>query len=181
MPRSVVASLFLLVGLPAAGKTTTARRLAQEHGALRLTPDEWMLPLFGDADAAGTRDVLEGRLITVALQVLRLGTDVVLDLGCWARDERSALRRLAERAGASFVLVHLPVDRATQLERIASRWEQAPAETFRVSTAELDQWREQFEAPDADEVAGVHEALPPAGWDDWTGWARHRWPSLDVG
>ncbi|SCE02364.1 hypothetical protein GA0115246_109559, partial [Streptomyces sp. SolWspMP-sol7th] len=52
--------LFLLVGLPGAGKTTRARRLAEEHGALRLTPDEWMLPLFGASDPDGKRDVLEG-------------------------------------------------------------------------------------------------------------------------
>jgi hypothetical protein len=38
---------------------------------------------------------LEGRLISVALQALRLGTSVVLDYGLWGRDERSALRWLA--------------------------------------------------------------------------------------
>lgn len=40
-----VTTLFLTVGLPGAGKTTRARQLAKEHSALRLTPDEWMIPL----------------------------------------------------------------------------------------------------------------------------------------
>ena len=68
-----VATLFLIVGLPGAGKTTRAKELAAEHRALRLTPDEWMIPLFGDSMANGKRFVLEGQLISVALQVLRLG------------------------------------------------------------------------------------------------------------
>jgi len=81
-----------MVGLPAAGKTTRAKELAATHQALRLTPDHWMIPLFGDPMADGKRWVLEGRLISVALQALRLGTSVVLDYGLWGRDERSALR-----------------------------------------------------------------------------------------
>ena len=32
-------TLFLMVGLPAAGKTTQAKELAATHRALRLTPD----------------------------------------------------------------------------------------------------------------------------------------------
>jgi hypothetical protein len=43
-----------------------------------------MIPLFGDSMADGRRFVLEGRLISVALQALRLGTSVVLDYGLWA-------------------------------------------------------------------------------------------------
>ena len=84
-----------MVGLPGAGKTTRAKELAATHQALRLTPDHWMIPLFGDPMADGKRFVLEGRLISVALQALRLGTSVVLDYGLWGRDERSALRWLA--------------------------------------------------------------------------------------
>jgi hypothetical protein len=57
--------------------------------------------------------VLEGRLIWLAPEALRLGTSVILDFGFWARDERSALRWLA---------LYLPVDRATSVpgSRIAS-------------------------------------------------------------
>ena len=42
-----VATLVLIVGLPGAGKTTQAKRLAAQRHAIRLTPDEWMIPLFG--------------------------------------------------------------------------------------------------------------------------------------
>ena len=75
------ATMLLMVGLPGAGKTTRAKELAAANRALRLTPDDWMIPLFGEPMADDKRFVLEGRLISVALQALRLGTSVVLDFG----------------------------------------------------------------------------------------------------
>ena len=106
-----------------------------------------MIPLFGDPMADGKRDVLEGRLISVALQALRLGTSVVLDFGLWGRDERSALRWLARSAGAACQVVYLPVDKDVQLARIAHRQETAPHQTFPMSEADIDAWREQFQVP----------------------------------
>src|SRR3954453_1745524 len=107
--RHGAVTLILMVGLPGAGKTTRAKELAAANRALRLTPDEWMISLFGESMADGKRFVLEGRLISVALQALRLGTSVVLDYGLWGRDERSALRWLARSVRASCQVVYLPV------------------------------------------------------------------------
>src|ERR1700760_4751439 len=171
------ATLFLIVGLPGAGKTTRARELDAALPALRLTPDEWMIPLFGDSMADGKRFVLEGRLISVALQALRLGASVVLDFGLWGRDERSALRWLARSAGAACQLVYLPVDKPVQLARIAHRQETTPQRTFPMSEAEVDAWREQFQAPDAAELNGGEIPGPPAGWPGWPEWAVDHWPS----
>jgi predicted kinase len=36
-----------MVGLPCSGKTTLAHKLEREQSALRLTPDEWQIDLFG--------------------------------------------------------------------------------------------------------------------------------------
>ena len=172
-----VATLILMVGLPAAGKTTRARELAAAHHALRLTPDHWMIPLFGDSMADGRRFVLEGRLISVALQALRLGTSVVLDYGLWARDERSALRWLAQADGAACQVVYLPVDKDVQLARIARRQETEPHQTFPMSEADVDRWREQFQVPNAAELDGGEIPTPPAGWPSWPEWAAMHWPS----
>lgn len=102
--------LYLVVGLPGAGKSTRARELEAEHQALRLTPDKWMIPLFGESSAGGKRDVLEGRLIWVASRVLAAGTSVILDFGLWAKDERRALHWLAASLDVACVTVYLPVD-----------------------------------------------------------------------
>lgn len=173
------ARLLLMVGLPGAGKTTRAKELAAAHRALRLTPDEWMISLFGEPEADGKRDLLEGRLIAVALQALRLGTNVVLDFGFWSRDERSALRWLATSAGASSQVIYLPVGKAVQRARIAHRQATAPHTTFPMTEADIDSWRRQFQAPDAAELSGGETVPgPPPGWPGWPEWARDRWPSL---
>ena len=139
-----------------------------------------MIPLFGESDAGGKRDVLEGRLITVALQALRLGTSVVLDFGCWSRDERSALHALAVGSGASFELIYLAIDAVTQRERIRGRWAADPGGTFAMSDAELEAWRGLFEVPAAAELRGDPPGAPPLPAASWGAWAEGRWPSLVV-
>jgi predicted kinase len=175
VPRTT--TILLMVGLPAAGKTTRASELAVTHQALRITPDHWMIPLFGDSMAGGKRWALEGRLISLALQALRLGTSVVLDFGLWGRDERSALRWLARSAGASCQVIYLPVDKDAQLARIAHRQATAPHLTFPMSEADVDQWRTEFQVPDAAELDGGEIPAPPAGWAGWPQWAADHWPS----
>lgn len=174
---SRTATLFLMVGLPGAGKTTRAVELASERGALRMTPDHWMVPLFGDSMADGKRWALEGRLVSLALQALRIGTSVVLDYGLWGRDERSALRWLARSAGAACQVVYVPVDRDVQLARIAYRQATAPHRTFPMSEADVDRWREQFQEPDAAELTDPTVPPPPAGWAGWREWAEAHWPT----
>ncbi len=176
--------LFLLVGLPAAGKTTRAREIERDHRALRLSADEWIISLFGqdwrEIIASGKRDILEGHLIGVALRALQAGASVVLDYGFWSRDERSALIWLARAVGARACVVYLPIDEATQLARIRTRWRQAPDTTFDMSVQDLAGWRAQFEAPTADELAGEVVPPPPPAYETWSAWASARWPSLPL-
>ncbi|WP_412539301.1 ATP-binding protein [Longispora sp. K20-0274] len=171
-------ALFLTVGLPGSGKTTLARELADRHRILRLTPDEWMAPLFGDSDADGRRDILEGRMIWVAHQVLTSGASVVLDFGCWAADERYAVRAIAENAGAAFELLYLQIGESERRARATLRWQRAPETTFAISEADHDRFLALFQPPSARELAGGPLPAPPAGFDSWPHWASGRWPTL---
>jgi predicted kinase len=147
-----VPTAYVLVGLPTAGKTTVARQLEAEHAALRLTPDEWMAPLFGGPEAGGRREVLEGLLLDLAQRALAIGTSVVLDFGFWARSERDAVRARAHRVGAQAEVVYVWADRETLRERMAARTADPPDHTFTLEDAELDRWWDLFEEPDAAEL-----------------------------
>src|SRR6476659_901751 len=108
------AVVYLIVGLPGAGKTTRAKQLEISAPALRLTPDEWQLMLFGDRNPPDKRDLVEGKLVLIGMRAAELGTNVVLDFGFWGRDERSALRWIANAVGARCEVVYLPIDHEEQ-------------------------------------------------------------------
>jgi predicted kinase len=169
--------MFVMVGLPAAGKTSRARELATAWSALRLTPDEWMIPLFGQEQPAGKRNVVEGRLIWLALSALRIGVNVVLDFGVWGKDERSALRALATSVGATCELVYLPVDEAEQWRRVQGRPSTNAPTTFEMSKTDLERWRDMFHPPDATELESADSDPAPDGFDSWEAWVAQWWPT----
>lgn len=173
-------TLYLTVGLPGTGKTTWARRTAAEQRILRLTPDEWMNPLFGASDVDGRRDVLEGRMIWTAHQVLCSGASVILDFGCWSPEERWAIRDTAQRARARFELVSFELTEAERRRRASRRFAEAPHTTFEMTDADHDRYLKQIQLPTADEFAGKPMPSPPAPHQNWPGWAAERWPSLPV-
>lgn len=169
-------TLFVMVGLPAAGKTTRAKEIEEARHALRLTPDEWMIPLFGEPEG-GKREILEGRFIWLATRALRSGTSVILDFGVWTKDERSALRFLANSVGASCELVYLEIDEPEQRHRHDERFTAEPETTFPMSDADLRSYRERFEAPDEAELHSPEIGPPPRGHATWTAWIGQRWPT----
>jgi predicted kinase len=170
-------TLFVMVGLPASGKTTRAKEIEEERRALRLTPDEWMIPLFNDNDANGKRNVLEGRFIWLALRALCHGSDVVLDFGVWAKVERTALRALAAEAGASCELVYLEIDEGEQRRRRDARASGESETTFFIPDADLDDYRRRFVPPDDVELSGDELDPPPTGYSTWSSWISEWWPT----
>lgn len=150
-----MATLHLMVGLPCAGKTTLARTLEQKYSALRLTPDEWQVRLFGQDAADPQHDarhsLIEALLWEVAERALVLGTNVILDFGFWAREEREDFRARARQLGASSEVHFLDVSRDELLRRLAQR-NARPGLSFHIPEEMMKPWFEIFEAPTCDEL-----------------------------
>lgn len=123
-------TLHLLIGPVGAGKTTYALRRAASSPGLVLDLDSWMVRLYG-ADPRPREDVMDwylerrdrcrGLLWDVALDVLRCGTDVFLELGLIAAVEREALYLRAHAEELRWTVYLLDAPRAVRRERVEQR------------------------------------------------------------
>lgn len=151
-----MALLHLMVGLPGSGKTTWARAIAAETGALRFTPDEWHIRLFGSdfphPDHDRRHDAVERIMWEMAEVLLERGLDVILDFGFWSRAERDDFRSRAARFGAGCQIHYAEIGEAELLARVAARNAAAPPAAFIIPEAMLRQWVAVFEPPTADEL-----------------------------
>lgn len=146
----------LICGLPCSGKTTLAKALELEHSALRLSPDEWIIRLYG-SDISGealdaARDPVETALWELAARVLVLGLDVILEYGFWSQSEREDFRKRAAQLGARSELYFTDTPEEELLRRLAKRNAQLPPGTFWIDEARLRSWLRLFEPPSAKEL-----------------------------
>ena len=151
-----MATLHLMVGLPCAGKTTLAQKLEHELPALRLTLDEWHIHLFGqdaeDPEHDARHSLIEAMLWKVASRALALGTNVILDFGFWAREEREAYRSRAKLLGASSQVHFLDVPEEELLRRLVRRNRQLSPLDFYIPEAMMKPWIAFFQKPTPDEL-----------------------------
>lgn len=150
-------TLHLMVGLPCAGKTTLAKSLEVELGALRLTPDEWHRFLYGqDAthpEHTERHSKIEALQWKVAANALERGLDVILDFGMWFKAERQDFRQRAAALGAETKVHFLDVPFEELLERLEVRNKQASDDVTVIPLSEMHRYLPYFEAPDAEEMA----------------------------
>ena len=152
-------TLYLMVGLPCSGKTTRAKELENEVRALRLTPDEWHVNLFGH-DTYGTYDpdhdrrhgVIESMLWQVAARALSLGVNVILDFGFWAKEEREDYRSRAKELEARSEIVFMDVDEEELLKRVRARNKNLTNTIHYIPEDMMKAWIEFFQKPDRNEL-----------------------------
>jgi len=157
-----MATIHLMVGLPGSGKTTQAIRLTETCRALRLTPDEWHYHLFGnDFYNDPEKDIphnerhtrIEALMWNTAQRVLRLGVDVILDFGCWAKEERDEMRMKAHAIGADFKIHYMNCPKETIWERLQARNKRVGSGApFHISRESFEAWYAAFEPPAEEEL-----------------------------
>ena len=120
-----MATLYLMVGLPCSGKTTRAKELENELIAIRLTPDEWHVNLFGHDVADPEHDkrhyLIEDMLWQITARAFSLGTNIILDFGFWAKEERDDYRTRAQKLGARSEIIFMDVEENELLRRVRQR------------------------------------------------------------
>ena len=165
-------TVYMLCGLSGAGKTTTARRLA-EAGCEKLSVDQIVHQRFGRQDEdfpSGDYPRLHAEVISELdvqlVHLLEQRRDVVLDYGkeFWTRAGRDRYKRCIEKHGGRWKLIYLQADRELLLERLRVRNRRRDADAFYVTEERLDEFVAVFEEPH-DETEIVERQLfpdPPA-------------------
>jgi predicted kinase len=157
--------LVLLCGLPASGKTSLARELADAYGAVRLNPDEWELALGVDPFDEGFQLRLEAAFWELTQRLLVLGTSVVLEWGFWARSERDEKREAARRLGVAVELRFLDAPYEELVRRVVAR---QTAGGIPITEGHMESYRRIFQPPTDEELslydpATEHGASGPDG------------------
>ena len=149
--------VHLIHGYLGVGKTTFAKQLEADTGAVRLSADEWYLRLYTDGGPAEALDDalaarLNGQLEELWTTLVRRGVEVILDFGLWRRADRDRARDLAAAVGAAVRLYRLHCTEAVARERVRRR-NADPGESWYLSDAAFDHLKAKYEPLGADETA----------------------------
>lgn len=102
--KSNQSTVYLIAGFIGSGKTTFAKKLEAETGALRFTQAEWMIKVFGNnpnAENFAKFDNLLTNLATdIALKCAVRGVDVIIDDGFWYKKQRDDIKVRINSIGA---------------------------------------------------------------------------------
>jgi predicted kinase len=143
--------VIFMCGPAGSGKSTAARQLEQQ-GMTRLSFDQearsraiTTMPL-----PEGVHRDIEHVLRARLADLVRAGSDVVLDFSFWSRHMRDEYRQFLRPYGVVPETVYLATDRATALRRIAAR-EAGNGDDFKLSTELAAFYFDHFEVLSAAE------------------------------
>jgi predicted kinase len=158
------ATLHLICGKIAAGKSTLAAELASRPATILISEDAWLSCLYKDEqktiedyvrNSRRLREVMGDHVVTL----LQAGLSVVLDFPANTPASRQWMRRLFERAGVSHRLHFLDVPDDVCKGRLRAR-NAAGTHAFNATDAEFDLFTSYFVPPSADEGFDIETYRP---------------------
>lgn len=153
------ATLHMLCGKIAAGKSTLTAELSRAPRTVTLSEDAWLSRLYpGEirtlADYVRCAARLRETIAPHVEDLLRAGLSVVLDFPANTLANRAWMRGIIDRSGARHVLHHLDVPDEICRARLRAR-NAAGAHDFAATDAEFDAITARFVPPSEDEEFDV--------------------------
>nr|WP_319382482.1 ATP-binding protein [uncultured Roseibium sp.] len=145
------ATLHLICGKIAAGKSTLARRLADAPDTILIREDFWLSELYGDqmqtlADYVKFSEKLRTTLEPHIVDLLRAGLSVVLDFPANTIEHRLWMRRVFEAAGSQHQLHLIEVSDDVCKQRLRERNASGEHE-FQVSDKQFERVNRHYLPP----------------------------------
>lgn len=114
----MIKKLYLLMGLPGAGKTTVAKVIEELTGAIRLSSDEARLMIWPEPDFSGEEHFqLYEYLDDQTTMLLEAGKSVVYDANLNRFEHRQEKYNLAEKLGVETILCWVKTPEEIALQR----------------------------------------------------------------
>ena len=147
---------YVICGFIGSGKTTFARKLEKETGAIRITKDEWVIKIFGNKITLDKNFEKYDKNVTelakdIAFKILKSGGDVILDEGFWVKSQRDDIKKKISELGARPILYYVECPVEEMRERVVSRSKIPPEDSFEISGEMFDNYLKYWQPPEKDE------------------------------
>jgi len=148
-------TVYMICGFIGAGKTTFAKKLEKDTGAVRITKDEWLIKLFGNSPLIDRFEEYDKKICElandIAFQFVEQGVDVIIDDGFWYKSQREEMKDRIKKAGAKVMLYYIKSSMKTMKDGVAGRNNNITKDSFEVSEKMFDDYAKYWEPPSEDE------------------------------
>ena len=120
-----MATIHIIHGYIAFGKTTLAKKLAQELPAVHLDADDVMRQLYGkdlpESEFAAKVPLVINFMWDMARKIINAGADVIMDVGPWSRQMRQDALNIAQQITPNVIFHTIILDTKIARERLIKR------------------------------------------------------------
>lgn len=143
---------YVICGFIGAGKTTFARKLEKETGAIRVTKDEWIIKIFGNKITLDNNFEVYDKNITklatdIAFKILKAGKDVIIDEGFWVKFQRDDIKKKILQVGAKPIFYYVESSVEKMKERVINRSKNPTKDSFEISEEMFSSYLKYWQAP----------------------------------
>jgi len=148
--------LIFFCGKMGAGKSTRSRQVAEERTAVLISEDQWLETLYPGEILTFDDYLRYSRRLKPLLQshvenLLRAGTNVVLDFPANTRKQRDWFRELISKAESPYEFYYLQASDELCLRRLAQRRTGQPCRAHFDTESVFHQVNRYFETPQESE------------------------------
>lgn len=146
-------TLFLMVGYPGSGKTTTSHVIHELTGATHIWADRERRKMFSEPTHSRSEShQLYRELNKQTDELLAAGRSVIFDTNFNFRRDRDHLRQIAATHGARTILVWVRVDKELARSRAQHpRHASTNLYSYTIPTADFERMSNHLQPPDDDE------------------------------